>query len=409
MASNPENPCLRYLEALPHTQDGKPLVVLRDPLQVSDRILVVSPQVCQILALMDGSHSVREIQLVLTRQAGELIYSEQIQHLVDQLDQAWFLDNENFRQRYRELLEEFRSAPVRRAAHAGTSYPAQPGPLQEAISAFYTDQRGAGVPGERSGRRLKGMAAPHIDLRLGGPTYTHAYRALAESEPPDTFIILGTAHSGLPELFSVSRKDFETPLGVASVDRDLLRLLDERLGKDEFAEDLTHRNEHTVEFQIPFLQHLFSRGGFQILPVLCSFSYQQLRGQDTSGEDRRFDRFVSGLRKALAQSGKRACFVSSIDLAHIGPRYGDQERPEQELVQRVLRRDQQMLEPVLQGDPTGFFDFVAEERDQRRICGFSPLYTMLHLLEGQEGSLLAHEHSQMDPSGSFVSYASLIF
>ena len=166
--------------------------------------------------------------------------------------------------------------------------------------------------------------APHIDLRLGGSTYTHAYRELAESEPPDLFVILGTGHMGLPELFSVSSKDFETPLGTAVLDRDFLGLLREQCQEPLFGEDLTHRSEHTIEFQIVFLQHLFPRQAIRILPLLCSFSYLELCTSPYSERTRPlFWMFIEGVRKAEEQSGKRVCWIASVDLAHIGPRYGD--------------------------------------------------------------------------------------
>lgn len=402
-----ENPRLRYLEAFPHTHEGRPMVVLRDPLRVSEEILLVTPECYSLLTLLDGSHSVREIQAALSKRAGQLVFSDPINALVARLDEVGFLDNENFRRRYVRLLEEFRAAPLRRAVHAGASYPDQPAQLLETIGSFYTGPGGAGLPGSRSEKLLKGLAAPHIDLRLGGPTYTHAYRALAESRPPETFVILGTGHVGLPQLFSVCRKDFESPLGEAVVDRELLRCLDEALEPGLFDEDLTHRNEHSIEFQIPFLQHLLPRGSFQILPVLCSFGYEEIRGQGTIDADRLFDRFVSALRQAVERSGRRVCYLASVDLAHVGPRYGDPGRPGPEDIRRVLRLDREMLEPALKGNPDGFFDFVAKEEDRRKICGFAPLYTLLHLLADEKGRLLAHDQSQMDPTGSFVSYASL--
>lgn len=403
------HPRLRYLEALHHTHDGNPVIVLRDPLQISDAVLMVPPALYPFLTLLDGTNSIPDIQKALTEQTGQPVSEHQIVHLVDQFDRAGFLHNARFRRLYRELLEQFRSSSLRKAVHAGISYPNEAAELQSVISTFYTDINGAGLPGDRAARSLKGLVAPHIDLRLGGPTYTHAYRVLAESEPPDLFVILGTGHHGLPELFSISRKDFETPLGLAKTDQDLLRLLDETLRPDRFREDLTHRTEHTIEFQIPFLQHLLPHHEFRILPVLCSFSFEQLRGSETLEDDRRFEAFVGGLQSALQRLGKRVCFIASIDLAHIGPRYGDPKSPDSKAVDKVLRLDRQMLEPASAGDPVGFFDFVADERDRRRICGFSPLYTMLSLLEGEPGRLLAHHQSQMDGSGSFVSYASMAF
>ena len=278
------------------------------------------------------------------------------------------------------------------------------------MSSFYTDEKAPGFPGARQDRHLNALVAPHIDLRLGGPTYTHAYKALAESQPPDLFVILGTAHMGLPELFSVSSKDFQTPLGTAQLDRDFLGLLREQFSGPLFDEDLTHRNEHTIEFQIVFLQHLFPQQPIRILPVLCSFSYLELCTPPYSERSRPlFSQFIEGLTKTTQRSGKKVCWIASVDLAHIGPRYGDVLRPTKEEIQRTSDKDLEMLDLVAAADPENFFRLVQEEEDRRRICGFSPLYTLLHLIDGQKGKMLAHDHSIMDPTGSFVTYASMMF
>ena len=68
-----------------------------------------------------------------------------------------------------------------------------------------------------------------------------------------------------------------------------------------------------------------------------------------------------------------------------------------------------MLDPVVRGDAEAFRAYVRGEQDRRRICGFAPLYTLLGLLGEQQGELLSHQHSVMDPSGSFVTYASLVY
>ena len=351
-----------------------------------------------------------DIQAEMTRRQGQIVLQDEVARLLAQLDSAYFLDNENFRRYRSDLVEPYRSATVRQASHAGLSYPADPLQLSETLSGFYTDTKAAGLPGARKKQPLRALVAPHIDLRLGGPTYTHAYRELAESEPPDLFVILGTGHMGLPEPFSVSSKDFQTPLGTAVTDRDFLRILREQCQEPLFEEDLTHRSEHTIEFQIVFLQHLFPQQPIRILPVLCSFSYREL-GSSPYAERTRplFWKFIEGVRKAEAQSGKRVCWIASVDLAHIGPRYGDSFRPTEEHIKNVSVKDREMLDQVAAADAENFFRLVQEERDERRICGFSPLYTLLNLMDDQRGRLLAHDHSIMDPTGSFVTYASMVF
>ena len=406
----PDRPKLRYLESLPFEDQGKQLILLRDPTKISEQALAVTPELYSLLLLFDGEHSLLEIQAEMTRRQGQIVLQEEVARLLAELDSSLFLENENFQSHRSDLVASYRNETVRQAHHAGLSYPGEALQLSETLSSFYTDTKASGLPGSRKKQNLRALVAPHIDLRLGGATYTHAYRELAESEPPDLFVILGTGHMGLPELFSVSSKDFQTPLGTAVLDRDFLRLLREQCKEPLFEEDLTHRNEHTIEFQIVFLQHLFPTQPIRILPVLCSFSYLELCTSPYSERARPlFWKFVEGVRKAEERSGKRVCWIASVDLAHIGPRYGDALRPTEEDIEQASAKDLEMLDQVAAGDAENFFRLVQDERDQRRICGFSPLYTLLNLIDGQPGRLLAHDHSIMDPSGSFVTYASMVF
>lgn len=404
-----KKPRIRYLEAFPHRQDEQFLVVLRDPFQINSELLVISPELYSILPMFDGERTLKEIQAELSKDLSESVQIEHLQKIVDTLDKAYFLDNARFQNRYREVLDSFRKAHVRKAFHAGTSYPAEAPELEEKLSSFYTCERGAGLPdGKKStgGGKLVGLIAPHIDLRSGGSTYSHAYRVLGESPTPDLFVILGTGHMGLPEFFSIADKDFETPLGVSPVDRQFLAVLRRHLGPDLFLEDLTHRNEHTIEFQLVFLQHLLGASAVRFVPVLTSFSYRDL-APGGRGE-KLFLRFIEAFRRALDESKKSVCFIASADLAHMGPRYGDSAIPDDRLIGEVRAKDQEMLDLVAGADAESFFKFVEEEKDRRRICGFSPILTLLHLVDGVQGRLLAHDQALMDPTRSFVTYASLV-
>ena len=66
-----------------------------------------------------------------------------------------------------------------------------------------------------------------------------------------------------------------------------------------------------------------------------------------------------------------------------------------------------MLQAVTAGDAEGFFRFVQRERDRRRICGLSPIYILLKVLEGVKGTLLRYSQWP-DPQGT-VTFASLTF
>jgi hypothetical protein len=220
---------------------------------------------------------------------------------------------------------------------------------------------------------------------------------------------MGTGHMGLPQMFSISPKDFETPLGVSPADAEFLEGLRAHLDEPLFGEDLSHRHEHTIEFQLVFLHHLLRLAPPRILPILCSFSYANLQPGNSSPHREWFARFVDAFRTVQRETGRRICFIASVDFAHIGPRYGDSFNPDEAIIQNVKRKDREMMESILSADPDAFLRYIASEQDQRRICGFPALYTLLHLLNGEKGRLLSHSHTVMDPTGSFVTYASAVF
>jgi hypothetical protein len=56
-----------------------------------------------------------------------------------------------------------------------------------------------------------------------------------------------------------------------------------------------------------------------------------------------------------------------------------------------------------------FFHAGAKDQDKRRICGFSPLYSLIHLLEGAKGNHLKYSQAFTPETGSAVTFTSLIF
>ena len=52
---------------------------------------------------------------------------------------------------------------------------------------------------------------------------------------------------------------------------------------------------------------------------------------------------------------------------------------------------------------------MRREQDRRKICGFSPIYTLLHLIKAGEGKLLKYQQAVESNSQSVVTFASLAF
>ena len=126
------------------------------------------------------------------------------------------------------------------------------------------------------GQQLCAVLSPHIDFRRGGPAFAWAYKKLIEESAADLFVILGTAHNPMRNLFALTKKGFDTPLGTVETDRMFVARLASKMsaspvGKDLnlFGDELAHRQEHSIEFQAVFLQSLLGgKRPFQIVPIL---------------------------------------------------------------------------------------------------------------------------------------------
>ena len=411
MAEAPATPQLRPVEAFPAEVEGREVVCLRDPTGLTQAVLTVPRTLAPILALFDGTRSLVDVQGEIVRACGEIVPRSQLESMLEILDEHLFLegpraDAERARQR-----AAFLAAPSRPAFLAGRSYDDEPGGLAAALAGHFEAPDGPGPIGAPRDVRVHGLVAPHIDFTRGGPAYAWAYRALAEARDADCFIVLGTAHAGLDgHSFAATAKAFETPFGPLEVDREVLDAVARRAPDDLFAAELAHRGEHSVEFQavwLRYLQHRAGGGERRIVPLLASFVHECLfHGKSPDGEPA-IARVLDALRDAMATVPRRYCIVAGADLAHVGPRYGDEWRADGTQLARVESEDRALLAPVVRGDADGFFAEARRQQDRNRICGLSPIYALLRLLPTGTGRLL-HYGQWPDPEGA-VTFASVSF
>jgi AmmeMemoRadiSam system protein B len=402
-------PRLRPIEAFPTEHEGRPYVVLRDPAGYAAAVVMVPLPVIEVVALFDGQHSLLDIQAELTRRHGEIVPRSQIEGLIETLDGHGFMDSARFAERRATIDGAFLADPVRPASHAGGAYPEEPDALREAMGGYFAVPAGPGPIQwtATEGDAVSGIIAPHIDYHRGGPAYAWAYRPLAERCPADLFVIVGTCHGGMADPFALTRKDYATPLGPASVDREFVERLAARAGQDCFGSELAHRAEHSLEFQAVFLRYLLAgRRDFTIVPILASFAHEALLRRRDVEADSRVPRFLNALAETIAASDRRVALIAGADLAHVGPRFGDAGPVSETDRARIEQEDRSMLAAVVARDARGFFESVASDGDRRRICGLSPIYAVLRAL-GPGPATLRHYGQWPDPDG-VVSYASVV-
>jgi MEMO1 family protein len=401
-------PRLRAVEAFPVEQDGERFIALRDPAGYTSSVIVLPVGLLDILELLDGAHDVGAIQAEIVRRDGELVEREHIDKLLAALDEHGFLNSPAFAARRTTIDRAFLDAARRPAQHAGGAYAGDPDQLRAAMDGFFHTPAGPGPVAPFRGGGVHGLVAPHIDFHRGGPAYAWAYRHLAERGEADLFVIFGTCHAGMAHPFALTRKDFDTPLGAARADRDFVEALAGRARQDCFGSELAHRNEHSIELQAVFLQYLYGgRREISIVPVLTSYVHEALVRGRRPQDDRRVAAFFDALGETVAAGGRRVAFIAGADLAHMGPRFGDPAPITPSELSVIDREDRQMLAAVEAGDAEAFFECARRDNDRRRVCGLSPIYSLLRALGGVPGTL--QRYGQWPDPAGVVSFASVVF
>ncbi len=399
------SPVLRNLQFSPIKQGDDQLIVLWDPSGLSKEKLVLPLNFFFIVQHFDGEHSLQEIGALYLKRFGEFLLPSKVEQLVADLDQKLFLEGPRAETARQQAQINYRQQPARPAAFAGRSYEADGTKLRKQIDGFFTSGEGPDFkPSEHRGQLIKGLVVPTYDLKQAGPVYAWGYKELQESQQPDVYILIGTAHAGLENLFAVTDKAFETPLGVVSVDQPIVNRL-KAVAPEFFEEDVAHRSEHAIEFQLPFLQTVIGKS-FTMVPILSSFSALNLNDPTVRSAA---DRFLCALRDIIGASGKAACIIAAGELAHLGLRYGDSAPPTDFSFHRSMQRDLEMLKHVEELKPEEFAGFIQKENDQRRISGFSPIYSLLRLIQAEKGHVLRYDRGITDQYNSTVTYASMAF
>ena len=411
-----DRPCLRPVEAFPIQQEGKTLICLRDPQQFA-QTLVVSPVVYFILSHFDGQHSFVDIQESYARRVGELLFTEDLKKIIDLLEGHLYLHSERFLDHQKRIIDEFRQQPVRAPSHAGAVYRENPEELRAQLRSHFEPPDGPGEPQRNSRAAPKAVVAPHIDFHRGGPCYAWAYRELAESPGADLYILLGTSHCGGESPFVATLKDFATPLGPVETDKEFVHRLQAAYSGDLFGDEYLHRTEHSLEFQVVYLKYIAelhaaiskTERPFKIVPILVTSFHSSVQSGQPPEQDPRIGDFLKILGDLGAGERRGVCFIAGVDLAHVGMQFGDQEPITPDFLKWVEGEDQRLIERLASLDSEGFFHEVAKDQDRRRICGFSPLYSLIHLLDGSQGKRLKYSQAFTPETGSAVTFTSMVF
>lgn len=268
---------------------------------------------------------------------------------------------------------------VRVPAVAGRFYPSNPDELARTVDEYLAPEPKA----EELFAGAKACLVPHAGYMYSGHVAGAVYRLLPAA---CAFVILCPNHFGRGERLAImTRGAWRTPLGDVSIDEALAASIQRRC--DFLVEDAgAHREEHSLEVQLPFLQRKMEK--FRFVPIaLGAADYGVL------------DALGHAVAGALREFGKLAVVVASSDMNHYEP-------------DGITRqKDRKAVDKVLALDPKGLYEVIFRERIS--MCGFAPAVvtlTAIKALEAREAELVKYATSA-DAGGdrrSVVGYAGVV-
>jgi len=275
---------------------------------------------------------------------------------------------------------------LRKPAVAGMFYAGSPRELTEQIESCYKSKLGPGTMPQvnsQGSREIIAVVVPHAGYYYSGPVAAHAYKELANDGIFDAAIILGPNHTGYGPLVSLwARGEWETPLGKVEIDEGFAaNLLKEGRGMIE-ADEKAHMHEHSIEVQLPWLQHLY--GELKIVPI--AMMAQDIETARTIGE-------------AISKIGGNIVIIASSDFSHYepGPVAVDKDRS---VIEAIINLDEEEL-------------YRRRQSLDSTMCGFGPIASAIVAAKEMKakGATLLKYATSGDTTGDFsrvVGYASIV-
>lgn len=183
---------------------------------------------------------------------------------------------------------------VRKASWAGQFYDSDAARLSARIDEFLK----SGNRPATGGTPIV-LIAPHAGYPYSGRVAGKAYATVAGADFETVIIIAPSHHVAFNGCSVDESSGFETPLGTAVIDQDLVKVLKKEPGFDYVPD--AHASEHAVEVQIPFIQKALP--GAKIVPVIMG------------SQDRRTIQDLAESLTRVAKS-KKILVVASTDMSH---------------------------------------------------------------------------------------------
>jgi len=266
---------------------------------------------------------------------------------------------------------------------AGQFYPSSREDLLKVIENSFLHPLGPGEKPPFDGDTPYGIITPHAGFLYSGPIAAHSYHAISSARGFDRIIIVGPNHRGLGDDVSVpSSAWWMTPLGEVEIDIEAAAELSALSFINQ--NDLSHREEHSIEVQLPFLQYLYGND-VKLLPI------SMLRQDKETAVE---------LGEAIVRIKGKNIIVASSDLTHYEPHHA------------ASLKDNRLIKYIENLEVDQYYRVLRDEMIS--ACGYGPIaaiMTACRIMGAKGGKLLKYATSGEtgEKKDSVVGYASISF
>lgn len=228
--------------------------------------------------------------------------------------------------------------------------------------------------------RIIGAIVPHAGYVYSGKTAAYVYRNVDFNSKK--IFLIGPNHSSYPFYSAVfGGGKWQTPLGNSEVLEEDVKEVTETIPEIRI-DNVAHAEEHSLEVQIPFLQHV-TGNKFNFVPVV-------LGNQDLE--------VAVGISKQIMPIQDRYFILASSDLNHY----------ENEDV--TLEKDKKLIDAIISLEPEEFYKVIRTERASP--CGFGAIAVLMYVTKTLGGKMILLYHTTSAESSGDIShvvgYASLL-
>ena len=264
----------------------------------------------------------------------------------------------------------------RKPVVAGQFYPGKPDELNAELIRLF-----AGAVQKKATNDVLAIISPHAGYVFSGPVAASSFNQLDPRKDYNTIFVIGSSHRTMFDGASIYNKGhYETPLGIVKVDLETANLLINKNDVFKFKSD-AHDYEHSLEVQLPFLQHVLETD-FKIVPIVIA-----TQSRNT----------VKKIAEALKPYFTREnLFIISTDFSHY-PDYEDAVEVDKATADAIITGiPEELLSTLRKNEQKGIPNLATS------LCGWTSVLTLMYITEGNSG--IKYEPVEYRNSGDAKNY-----